>query len=155
TGAQTAYDDAKVARDNPQTLNLQIATAKAQVDIADQKVAQADANAEAAKIDNDNWGRLVTLVSKQHQVSMPNGQCQDFGADPGTINDTAFQWNLSSQKLATAWDALGIARANDDATKATLTNLQAQAANPLSANAQVDAANGQVLSAQAGIKSAE
>jgi HlyD family secretion protein len=150
-----ALEDAKTVRDNPQDLNLKIAAMQTQAAIAEQKVAQADAAAEAAKIDNDNWGRLMALVSKQHQVCAPNGQCQDFGADPGTINNTAYQWNLSSQKLASAWDALGIARAGYDSVKASLANLQAQAANPLSANAQVNQANGQLQAAEAGVKVAE
>jgi multidrug resistance efflux pump len=150
-----ASEDARAARDNPQDLNVKIAAMQTQVAIAEQKVAQADAAAEAARIDNDNWGRLMALVSKQHQVCAPNGQCQDFGADPGTINNTAYQWNLSSQKLASAWDALGIARAGYDSVKAGLMNLQAQAANPLSANAQVNLAGGQWQAAEAGVKSAE
>ena len=155
-GAQIAWEDAKAARDAPQDLNLRLALAKTQVDIAEQKVAQAEANAEAAKIDNDNWGRLVSLVSKRHTVCAPNGQnCQDFGADPGTINNATYQWNLSSQKLASAWDTLGIARAGHDAARASLINLQAQAANPLVANTQVNATYGQLQLAEAGVKSAE
>ena len=155
-GAQIAWEDAKAARDNPQDLNLRLALAKTQVDIAEQKVAQAEANAEAAKIDNDNWGRLVSLVSKRHTVCEPNGQnCQEFGADPGAINNATYQWNLSSQKLASAWDTLGIARAGHDAARASLINLQAQAANPLVANTQVNATYGQLQLAEAGVKSAE
>src|SRR5439155_5245171 len=155
-GAQIAWEDAKAARDAPQDLNLRLALAKTQVNIAEQKVAQAEANAEAAKIDNDNWGRLVGLVSKRHTLCSPNGQnCQDFGADPGTINNATYQWNLSSQKLASAWDTLGIARAGHDAARASLINLQAQAANPLVANTQVNATYGQLQLAEAGLKSAE
>jgi HlyD family secretion protein len=153
-GARVAWDDAKAARDNPQELSLKINAAQLQVAIAEQKLAQATANQEAAQIEADMWATAANKVNASHTVCV-GGSCQTFGADQDAKQQIAFQWNLASQRLAAAWDSLGIARTALETANANLATLQGQAANPLLANSQVNAAGAQVQSAEAGVSEAE
>ena len=157
-GARVAWEDAQAARANPQALNLQLATARAQVAIAEQKLVQATASQEAAQADADFWASTANLVSKTRQfcVPTPKGQnCQEVGPDSSAVQSVFYQWNLSSQKLAAAWDQMSVARAGIESAKANLAVLQAQADNPLAANSQVDAAYAQYVSAEAAVKESE
>jgi multidrug efflux pump subunit AcrA (membrane-fusion protein) len=153
-GALVALEDAKAARANPQDMSLKINAAQIQVAIADQKLAQATANQEAAQIEADMWQRTANQVNQSHTVCV-GGSCQTFGADDEAKQQIAFQWNLASQRLAAAWDSMGIARTALETVNANLATLQAQAGNPLLANSQVDSAAFLVQAAVAGVGEAE
>ena len=153
-GALTALEDAKAARANPQDLALKINAAQIQAEIAEQKLAQAGANAEAAQIEAAMWATAANQVNASHTICV-GGSCQTFGADDQAKQQIAFQWNLASQRLAAAFDAMGIARTAVESANANLAVLQAQAGNPLLANSQVDSAAAQVQSTVAAVSEAE
>ena len=153
-GALVALEDAKAARANPQDLTLKINAAQIQSNIAEQKLAQATANQEAAQIEAATWATAANQVNASHTVCI-GGSCQTFGADDEAKQQIAFQWNLASQRLAAAFDAMGIARTALESANANLAALQGQAASPLFANAQVDSAAAQVQFAVAGVSEAE
>jgi HlyD family secretion protein len=153
-GALVALEDAKAARANPQDLTLKINAAQIQVAIAEQKLAQATANQEGAQIEADMWATAANQVNASHTVCV-GGSCQTFGAGDEAKQQIAFQWNLASQRLAAAWDSMGIARTALESANANLATLQGQAGNPLTANSQVDNAAAQVQFAVAGVSEAE
>src|SRR5205814_5154970 len=110
---------------------------------------------QAAQIEADTWATAANQVNASHTVCTGSGSCQTYGADDTSKQEVAYQWNLASQRLAAAFDALGIARAARDSANANFAALQAQAANPLLANSQVDNAAAQVQSAVAAGNDAE
>ena len=154
-GALTTLEDAKIARDNPQELELKIKAAQIQAAIAAQRLEQATASQQAAQLEADSWATAASQVNASHTICTGSGSCQVLGADDASKQEIAYQWNLASQRLAAAFDTLGIARTARDSANAGVASLQAQAANPLLANSQVDNAAAQVGSALASVSEAE
>jgi len=158
-GAKVAWEDAKATRDNPQELDLKIATARTQLVIAEARLAQAVAGTGVAQAQYDMLAQSYDLIKEPFTacVTMPTlGKvCRDISFSSQRISETSYQWNLATQQLTGAWDAVKLAVAARDGAKANFDSLLAQRANPQTANAQVDAAFAQYQAAEAALKEAE
>jgi HlyD family secretion protein len=149
-GARMVWQDAVAARE--------IAAARSLVAVLEARVAQAQAGTDAALAQSDMWATIASLMSSSQTVCLatPSGPvCHEVGTPKQFTDDTSFQWNLASQKVAGAWDNVSLASAARDLANANLDSLLAQRANPLVVNAQVDAAAAQFLVAEAAVKEAE
>jgi len=160
-GAKVAWEDAVLARDNPQELDLKIAAARSQLAAAEARLRQAAAGTEAAQAQYDMWATIADMIAGPQRVcfTIPGSGgkevCQDVNTPRQFKDDASFQWNQAAQQLAGAWDAVSLATAARDAAQANLESLQAQRANPLAANAQVDAALAQYKALDSAVKEAE
>ncbi|MBI4758232.1 MAG: efflux RND transporter periplasmic adaptor subunit [Chloroflexi bacterium] len=120
-GAQKAWENAKAVRSNPQELNAKIDAARAQLAMAAHQVGQAQANKEAAEYLKDQSEPLASLPFREGKQR---------------YNTAVYQWWA-------AWSALDVALANKEGAERNLDNLLEMKRNPLSLNAQVDAAYAQ------------
>lgn len=158
-GARVAWEDAQAARDQPQELDLKIWVASTQLAIAEARLAQAAAATGAPQAEHDLWAQVYDTVHEPFTacatVPFYGTICRDVSFSSQRIENASFQWNVATQKLTGAWDAVKLATAARDAAKANLDGLLAQRANPQTANAQVDAAKVQYQSAEAALKEAE
>jgi multidrug resistance efflux pump len=158
-GARLAWQDAQAARDQPQELDLKIAAARTQLAIAEARLAQAIAATDAAQAEHDLWAQVYDTVREPFTtcVTVPfyGTICREISFSSQRIENASFQWNVATQKLTGAWDAVKLATAARDAAKVNLDGLLAQRANPQTLNAQVDAAKAQYESAEAALKEAE
>lgn len=138
--AQQAWRDAQTIRDNPQTLDVQIAAAKAQVETTQRQL-------EAALLQRD----IAEKAWKDYGATSDKlaGVPPDYRPSlPAQYYDIPYQWE---QALA----AVNVAQANVDAARVALKNLQAQRSNPQEAQTQVDAAYAKLQSAEAQVAQAE
>ncbi len=158
-GARSAWTDAVAARDDPQELNLRIAAARAQLAVAEARLAQASAGTGGAQAQYDLWATVADMMSGSQRVCVPlpgGGQyCTDVKTPRQYTDDASYQWNQAAQQLAGAWDAVSLATAGRDLARANLNSLLAQRNSPLLANAQVDAAWAQYQATAAAVKEAE
>jgi len=158
-GARLAWQDAQAARDHPQELDLKIGAAHTQLAIAEARLAQALAATDAAQAEHDLWAQVYDTVREPFTtcVTVPfyGTICREISFSSQRIENASFQWNVATQKLTGAWDAVKLATAARDVAKANLEGLLAQRANPQMANAQVDAARAQYEAAEAALKKAE
>jgi HlyD family secretion protein len=111
-GARRAWDNAVVARDNPQELDARIAQAQAQVNTAKYQVDAARANATSAETQKDAAGGMA--ISPSQKVLMN-------------------QWYAAQSQLAAA-------QATHDGAQNALQILLDMRARPIALEAQVDAA---------------
>jgi HlyD family secretion protein len=157
-GAKVAWDDALTARDSPQEMDLRIAAARSQLAVSEARLAQAQAGTDAALAQSEMWATIASLMSGPQTVCVatPSGPvCREVSTPSEARDNTSFQWNLASQQVAGAWDNVSLATASRDLAKANLDSLIVQRANPLAANAQVDAAAAQFEVTEAMLKEAE
>jgi tetratricopeptide (TPR) repeat protein len=135
-GARQAWLDAQAIRDNPQTLNVQIAAARAQA-------ATTQKQYEAALLQRDlaeeAWKNYGKGVDKLASVPVPYRP-----AMPVAFYLVPYQWE---QALA----ATNAAQAAYDGARSALNHLLEQRANPQEAQAQVDAAYARYQSAEAAV----
>lgn len=138
--ARQAWLDAQAVRNNPQTLDVQIAAARAQV-TATQK--QYEATLLQRDIVEDAWKNYGKGVDKLAEVPIPFRP-----ALPTAFYLIPYQWE---QALA-ATDA---ARAAYEGARSALDHLLEQRNNPQEAQAQVDAAHARYESAEAAVAQAQ
>ena len=138
--AKQAWLDAQAMRDHPQTLDVQIAAARAQV-AASQK--QYEAMLLQRDIAEDAWKNYGKGVDKLADVPL-----QYRPAMPPAFYLIPYQWE---QALA-ATDA---AKAAYDGARSALNHLLEQRNNPQEAQAQVDAARARYDSAEAAVARAQ
>lgn len=133
-GARQAWLDAQAIRDNPQTLDVQIAAARAQATAAQKQyeasLAQRDIAEEAWK----NYGKGVGKLADIPENLRP--------AMPTLFYLVPYQWE---QALA----ATEAAKAANDGARSALNHLLEQRSNPQDAQAQADAAHSRYQSAEA------
>jgi multidrug resistance efflux pump len=138
--AQQGWFDTQAIRDNPQTLDVQIAAARAQVAATqkqlDAAVLQRDIAEKAWKDYGETADKLAD-VPPAYRPSLP----LEYYSIP-------YQWE---QALA----AVKVAQANLTAAQTALKNLQAQRSNPQEAQTQVDAAYAKYQAADAAVAQAE
>ncbi len=139
-GAKQAWLDAQAIRDHPQTLDVQIAAARAQA-AATQK--QYEAALAQRDIAEEAWKDYGKGVDKLAGVPMPFRP-----ALPTSFYLVPYQWE---QALA-ATDA---AQAAYTGAQAALNHLLEQRSNPQEAQAQVDAAFARYQSAEAAVAKAQ
>ena len=138
--AQQAWRDAQAIRDNPQTLDVQLAAARAQVEATQQQLDAALLQRDIAEKAWKDYGATsdkLAVVPPEYRPSLP---VQYYGIP--------YQWE---QALA----AVQVAQANADAARTALKNLQAQRSNPQEAQTQVDAAQAKIRSAEAAVAVAQ
>jgi multidrug efflux pump subunit AcrA (membrane-fusion protein) len=158
-GAYQACLDAQALRDDPQELSLQIEAASHALAAAEEQVAQARANLEAARTKEDFLARAYNELKEGFDITIPipgGGTIEKYiQASPAIINQTLREWNLSSQETWIAWSALYQALAARDGAERKLEILMEMRDNPLAAQAQVDAALAQYEMAQADVAAAQ
>jgi HlyD family secretion protein len=138
--ARQAWRDAQAIRDNPQTLDVQIAAAQAQVEVTQEQLAATLLQRDIAEKAWKDYGATSDKLADVPPVYRPSLPVQYY--------DIPYQWE---QALA----AVQVAQANGDAARAALRNLQAQRSNPQEAQTQVDAAQAKVRSAEAQVAQAQ
>jgi HlyD family secretion protein len=159
--ARQSLADAVRLRDNPQQLDAEIDAARADVEVAKGSLAAAQSGTQAAQADYDMWERQWTTVRflMDHptvfhaDVPGPGGQMVKrtviVGPGPADLDPLSVQWDQAGGRLMLAWDAVAIAQTNLDGTERRLAMLEEMKAKPLAAQAQVNAAAGQVKVAEA------
>jgi len=139
-GARQAWLDARTIRDNPQSLDVQIAAAQAQV-IAGQK--QYEAALVQRDLAEDAWKNYGKAVDKLAEVPLPFRP-----ALPTSFYLIPYQWE---QTVA----AVEAARIGYEGAQSALNHLLEQRTNPQEMQAQVDAAYARYQSAEAAVARAQ
>lgn len=138
--AHQAWLDAQAIRDNPQTLDVQIAAANAQVVATQQQLDAALLQRDIAEKAWKDYGKISDKLA-----AVPSAYRPALSIEYYTI---PFQWE---QALA----AVHVAQANYTAAQTALKNLQGQRLNPQEARTQVDAASAKYQAAEAAVAQAE
>ena len=139
-GARQAWLDAQAIRDQPQALDVQIASARAQATAAQKQYEAALAQRDIAEEAWKNYGRGVGQLADIPEKLRP--------AMPTSFYLIPYQWE---QALA-ATDA---AQAAYQGARSALNHLLEQRSNPQEAQSQVDAAQARYQSAQAAAAKAQ
>jgi multidrug resistance efflux pump len=139
-GARQAWLDAQAIRDKPQTLDVQIASARAQATAAQKQYEAALAQRDIAEEAWKNYGKGVAKLTDIPEKLRP--------AMPTSFYLIPYQWE---QALA-ATDA---AQAAYEGARSALNHLLEQRSNPQEAQAQVDSANARYQSAEAAAAKAQ
>ncbi len=137
--AHQAWLDAQAIRDNPQTLDVQIAAAKAQVEVTEQQLDATLLQRDIAEKAWKDYGKTSDKLASVPPAYRP--------ALPIEYYLIPYQWE---QALA----AVNVAQANYAAAQTAFKDLQAQRSNPQEAQTQVDAARAKDQAAEAAIAQA-
>ena len=137
---QQAWRDAQAIRDNPQTLDVQIAAAKAQVEATKKQLDATLLQRDIAEKAWKDYGETSDKLAGVPPVYRP--------ALPIEYYSIPYQWE---QALA----AVNVAQANYTAAQTSLKDLQTQRSDPQEAQTQVDAAYAKFQSADAAVAQAE
>jgi HlyD family secretion protein len=129
-GALLTLESTRRLLEDPQDLDLQIAEAETRVELASIQIDLAQAQIEAAEAERDRYRAQGTLEEKG-------------------------RYEIHSQHVAAAEEALRQTQAAHAGGLATLAQLRAIRAHPLALSAQVHQAEGQVGIAQAGMEAAQ
>jgi len=151
------WKDAELLRDNPQELEVEIASARARVAAAEHRVKAAAALKDAAEL----WAALRERQVKQVEagadveVDTPAGKVKvHVDADEETRRQAWAAWNLASSELWQAWARLRQAEAALEAARRDLEELQAQTNNRQAAELDVARAKGACEEAKAAAQAA-
>ena len=155
--ACTAWQDAQALVNAPGELDVKIIAAAAQVQTAQEQLAAAQANATAADLEEQLWGRTVKSLEEGFDIPLPfpGGGSVHLPASADKLNTARLQWNLASQKV---WDAHAQATSAalaHDAARQTLADLRDQKQDPQTLKAQADAAEAACRVAQAAVAAAQ
>lgn len=136
-----AWQDAIMLRDNPQELDLQIATVRSQIAVLEQRIQQLAALKDAAELMDDLRGRQAKIAEEgvDYRVRIPGFGIVSGHADlpEGAKRQAWAGWNLATTDLWGAWVNLGQAVATRDAGQQNLKDLLALRDNPQQAQVQV------------------
>ena len=138
--AQQAWLDAQAMRDNPQTLDVQIAAARAQVAVTQRQLDAALLQRDIAEKAWQDYGETSDKLADVPPAYRPSLPIEYYSIP--------YQWE---QALA----AMKVAQVDYAAAQSTLKHLQAQRSNPQAAQTQVDAAYATSQSAEAAAAQAE
>jgi HlyD family secretion protein len=157
-GAQQAWLDTQKARDHPQELDAQIDAARAALAVAEAQLKQAVALAGSADEGRQEAQHIFDLVGEPSSYSVGT----PWGLVSGSINPSAqmkqavnSQLGLAGAQDWVAWTGVQAATSQRDGALTNLDNLTAIRANPLEANARVDAAYAQYQAADGALKAAQ
>jgi multidrug resistance efflux pump len=154
--AEIAWQDALALVEAPSDLDVTIAEAQAALDLAEQKLAAAQANATTADLQQAEWGRIVKLLEEGIDVFIDfPGAPSRVPAPADKLNNARLQWNLSSQRTWEAHAAAQTAVAARDAARQKLLDLRSQRANPLQLKAQADTAGAAFYNAESAVELAD
>jgi len=153
----TTWQDAVALVTAPGDLDVRIAEAGATVNTAGGQLQAAQAAATSADLETALWGRTVPILQKNESVSvgLPNGTTFHGGVGPVVVGGAFYAWNMASQDQWQAHAQAGIAAANLAAGRQALADLQAQKADPLTLQAQANAAGGAFHMAEAALGTAQ
>ncbi len=138
--ARQAWLDAQAVRDNPQALNVQIATAQAQVETTQKQLEAALLQRDIAEKAWKDYGKTSDKLASVPAPYRP--------ALPPQYYAIPYQWQ---QAVA----ATNVAQTNATAAQTALKDLQSQRSNPQDAQVQVDAARAKWQAAEAAVAQAE
>jgi len=161
-GAYQGWQDALAIRNDPQELEAQIDAAGAQLEMAEHQIQAAVAATGASQAEYDMLARAADFVSHPFRgyVSIPT----PFGSyrkgfqikfDKGQREEVFFQWNLSTRRLTSSWEAVAMAQAAHDGAQAALEDLMAIRENPQELDTQVDVAKAGYERAEAAVQAAQ
>lgn len=151
--ARQAWDDARLLRDNPQEMDVQILDAQTALAKAQRQAAAARRLAEAADLQTALWGRIADLLQQGVDVPLPTGGVLHVD-NPAERERANSQWNISSQQ---AWEAWQTAYAADEAAQvaaAALANLRRAREAPIALDAAVNQAEAASNAAAAAVEQA-
>ena len=149
-GAYQAWLDTIAIRDNPQELDARIAQARADVEVTEAVVTQANAQKDAAEIAHNNyWNAKEALAdAKEELKDIPPEYRPDL---PGFQLD----FHLIPNNYWKAWVGVNSAGAAHEGAQIALNNLYAMREDTQELNAQVDATKTQYQAARAIVGQAE
>jgi HlyD family secretion protein len=155
--ARQTLDDAKSARDNPQQLDTQIVAARNELAAAEAQVQQAIAARDAADAQRSQvtakYESLPERISVK--IELPTGKELKKRIDNPARDVVWTQVQLADDHWWGAWAGLLSAQAARDGAKRNLAALLEMKAHPLTADAQVHAAETRLAQAEADVAIAE
>ena len=139
--ALQAWQDAVLLRNNPQELDLQIASTRSLIDVLEYRIQQMAALKDAAELVDDLRERQVKLVEEgvDWSVVLQDGRKLSGHAEvpEGEKRQAWAGWNLATTDMWSAWVNLNQAIAARDAAQQNLNDLLAMRDNPQQASVQV------------------
>ena len=151
--ARQAWDDARLLRDNPQEMDLQIVEAQTFLARAERQAAAARRLAEAADLQTALWGRVAELLQQGVDVPLPTGGVLHVD-NPAERERANSQWNVSSQQAWEAWQSAYAADESVQVAAAALANLRRARATPIALDAAVNQAQAASNAAAAAVEQA-
>jgi HlyD family secretion protein len=159
--ALVTWEDAQAMLENPQELEVAIAAARAQLGVMDYQVAQAQALANSAQVGRDLADEMVRQLEEFEpiRVHIPLGPGAAYEekvylpADvlPGARHEQA----VATYQSWEAWTGVKQAEVAREGVKKALAELSQQKANPLTLQAQANAARSQYEVASAAVELAQ
>lgn len=153
--ARVAMEDARALITAPGDLDVAIAQAEGQLEVAAEQLTAAQANAVAADLEQALWERTVRQLEKGFNVSLPGGGTIHVEAPADKLSEARLEWNLASQRTWAAHASVTAAIEAQRAARQRLADLRAQRTDPLVLRAQADAAASAYEVAQAGVATAQ
>jgi multidrug resistance efflux pump len=152
-GAYQAWRDAWAIRETPQELDAEIALARSTVASAQAQLAEANALKDAAAIaDESYWeAREAFAEAKEEAQEIPEALRPDV---PDEI-PAQLEFHLIPNQYWQAWVGVNSAKAQLQAARSSLDNVQKMRENPQDLEAQVDAARAGYERARAAVRQAE
>ncbi|MFB0534369.1 MAG: HlyD family secretion protein [Anaerolineae bacterium] len=160
-GAYQAWQDALAIRNDPQELEAQIDAARAQLEVAEYQLQAAVAATGASQAEYDMLARAADFVSHPSRVYFGTHPLTgkrlyvDIKPSKGERDEVYFEWNLSTRRLTSSWEAVAMAQATRDGAQAALEDLLAIRENPQELDTQVDMAKAQYERAEAAVQTAQ
>jgi multidrug resistance efflux pump len=130
--------------------------------VAEYQLQAAVAGTGASQAEYDMLARAADIVSNPFRVHFsiptPFGLIEGsrkikFGK--GEREEVYYQWNLSTRRLTSSWEAVAMAQAAHDGAQAALKDLLAIRENPQELDTQVDVARAQYERAEAAVQAAQ
>ncbi|MFQ5854971.1 MAG: HlyD family secretion protein [Anaerolineae bacterium] len=140
-GAEQAWKDAAMARDNPQQIELQIDAAETELAVSWQQLREA----------------LATLKAAEEGKKQAENTLSAFpaGADEEQLSEARTQYKLAMDAWWQTLTAVNMAQAQLEGARVHVANLRAIRDNPLQLIAQIDAARTQYDVARAAVDGAQ
>jgi multidrug efflux pump subunit AcrA (membrane-fusion protein) len=161
-GAYQGWQDALAIRNDPQELEAQIDATRTQLEVAEYQIQAAVAATGASQAEYDMLARAADLVSDPFRVYFsiptpfgPIRKSITIKPNKGDREEVYFQWNLSTRRLTSSWEAVAMAQAARDGIQAALEDLLAIRENPQELDTQVDVAKAQYDRAEAAVQAAQ
>lgn len=154
--ATTAQADTEAIRANPQSLLIAQAQAQTRSAAANQQLAAAVSNANAADKINSFWEAQTRQLWDGVDIVLPRGGgTLHFDTPAARLAYVQEEWNKAGNAAWQAWAAVKQAQANATAADAALKDINNQIANPIVLDTKVDQARAAKDRAAAGVASAE
>ena len=160
-GAYQGWQDALAIRNDPQELEAQIDATRAQLEVAEYQLQAAVAATGASQAEYDMLARAADFVSHPSRVYFGTHPLTgkrlyvDIKPSKGERDEVYFEWNLSTRRLTSSWEAVAMAQATRDGTQAALEDLISIRENPQELDTQVDMAKAQYERAEAAVQTAQ